>query len=200
MARGQQVERRWTVYRTHRPSGAITSAVAAAVVAVFVVASAPPAAAHTALEASSPKDGGSINVAPGKLVLKFTEPILTVGYRVIVLGPDNSAYQTVAPQIVDNKLTQPLKPLGPAGPYRVEFRIVAYDGHPLTGGIRFTLTKPGPAAGGTKAITQSAPLYAVSSNTVNNAPPWAPWTATTLAIILASGAVLFGRRATRDLN
>jgi copper resistance protein C len=186
-------------YGTDRSTRAVRIIGGAIISAALVVASAPPAAAHTALEASSPKDGGTIAAAPSKLVLKFTEPILTVGYRLVVLGPDDRAYQTVAPQIVDDKLTQQLKPLGPAGEYKVEFRVVAADGHPLTSEMRFTLTKPGPAAGGSKAVVTAAPLYA-ASNSVNNAPPWAPWIGSAVVVILASGAVLFGRRATRGLD
>ncbi|HEU5157921.1 MAG TPA: copper resistance CopC family protein [Streptosporangiaceae bacterium] len=168
--------------------------------AAFLVASvAPTAAAHTALKASSPKDGGKIGVAPSRLLLEFTSPMISVGSRIVVEGPDGRAYQAGAPQITDDKVTQPLKPLGPAGEYRVEFRVVAYDGHPLSGGMRFTLTKPGPAEGGAEAV-QPAPLVAVSSSSVNNAPSWAPWLGGALAVILLSGAVLFGRRATRDLD
>ncbi|HEX6473052.1 MAG TPA: copper resistance CopC family protein [Streptosporangiaceae bacterium] len=162
-----------------------------------------PAGAHTALKASSPKDGGKIAVAPSRLVMEFTEPILTVGYRVLVQGPDGHPYQAGAAQITDNRLTQPLSPLGPAGTYRVSFRIVAADGHPLTSGMRFTLTNPGPAAGGAKADAQAdvqlAPIAQVSSN-VNNAPGWAPWVGGTIAALLISGTVLFGRRVTRDLD
>jgi len=175
--------------------------VGAIVSAAFLAASAVPAAAHTALKASSPKDGGKIDVAPSQLLLEFTEPILTIGYRVVVQGPDGREYQAEAPQIADNKLTQPLKLLGPPGEYRVRFRIVAYDGHPLTGGMGFTLTKPGPAAGGSKAV-RLAPFAAVSTpnNAGNNAPPWAPWIGIAAAVILMSGAVLFGRRVTRGLD
>jgi copper resistance protein C len=171
----------------------------AALFAGFSAALAGPAGAHTALKASSPKDGGKIGVAPSQLIMEFTEPILTVGYRVVVEGPNGRPYQAGAAQITDGTLTQPLNPLGPIGTYRVSFRVVAADGHPLTGGMRFTLTKPGPAAGGAKAEVQPAPLAQVSTD-VNNAPGWAPWVGGTVAVILISGAALFGRRVTRDLD
>lgn len=191
-------------YGNRRPSGAArmiagTIAVIGVLVA-FLAALAAPAGAHTALKASSPKDGGRIDTAPSQLLLEFTRPILAVGYRIVVQGPDGQQYQAGGPQITNLiKVAQPLKPLGPPGEYRVEFRVVAYDGHPLTGGMRFTLTKPGPAAGGAKAEVQPAPLAQVSTD-VNNAPGWAPWVGGTVAVILISGAVLFGRRVTRDLD
>jgi hypothetical protein len=168
---------------------------------VFIVASAAPAAAHVYLKASSPKDGGEIGVAPSRLAMEFTGPIVDFGHRVVVRGPDGRDYQAGAPRTGGTTLTQPLKPLGPPGEYRVTFRVVADDGHPLVSGIRFTLTKPGPAAGGGTAMTQAAPLAAVpASNSVNNAPSWAPWLGGALAMILVLGAVLFGRRVTRDLD
>src|SRR5690348_1336544 len=90
----------------------------------FLAALAAPAGAHTALKASSPKDGGKIDAAPTQLLLEFSRPILTVGYRIVVQGPDGQQYQGGAPQITNfTKVAQPLKPLGPAGEYRVEFRV-----------------------------------------------------------------------------
>jgi hypothetical protein len=169
--------------------------------ATFLGVSAAPAGAHTALKATSPKDGGKIDAAPRELLLEFTKPLLgAAGARIVVAGPDGAQYQQGAPLIINSiKLTQQLKPLGPAGEYRVEFRVVAYDGHPLTSGIRFTLTKPGPAAGGSKKVVQLAPFAEVSSS-VNNAPPWESWVGAAAVVVLVSGAVLFGRRVTRDLD
>ena len=183
-----------------RSAGVVRVMVGVVVSFAFVFAWAVPAGAHTALKATSPRDGGRIDAAPSRLLMEFTAPILSLGYRVVVLGPDGERYQAGAPQITGgNKLAQPLKPLGPPGVYRVEFRVVAYDGHPLTGGMRFILTRPGPAAGGSNAIVRPAPLAAVSSS-VNNAPPWAAWTGGAIAVVVISGAVLFGRRVTRDLD
>lgn len=166
----------------------------------FLVASAASAAAHTALEASSPKDGGRLGVAPSQLVLKFTEPILSTGARVVVQGPDGRRYESGVAQVAGDTLTQPVNPLGPAGRYLVESRIVARDGHPLTAGMRFTLTMPGPAAGGARAVARPAPLAAVSASPAGQAPPWAPWIAAVAALIFVSGTVVFGRRVTRDLD
>lgn len=181
------------------------------IVAVLLAAVATPAAAHSGLEASSPADGGRIDAAPSQVLLRFTEPVVATGARVVVVGPDGRPYQSGAPQVSGDELTQPLKPLGPPGVYRVEFRIVANDGHPEVGGIRFSLTKPaaaagpgtaagsGPSAGGAEQVPP-APLTQVSSSTVNDAPSWAPWLELVAVVLLASGAVLFGRRVTCALD
>lgn len=172
-------------------AGAIASA-------AILVGAAGPAAAQSYLKASSPQDGGTISVAPSQVVMEFTTPIRTVGYRVAVLGPTRTiAYQQLAAHIAGDKLIQPLRPLGPPGEYRVEFRVVAADGIPLTGELRFTLTKPGPAEGG--AAARNAPFVPASDST-NDALPWEPWTVGALAALLVTGAVLFGWRVTRDLD
>lgn len=183
-------------------AGVLIDLAAVVLTAVFFVFPAAPVWAHTALEASSPKAEGKVGVAPARVVLKFTEPILTTGFRVVAQGPDGRDYQGGTAQVAGNQLTQPLQPLGPAGKYRVNFRVVAADGHPLSGGMSFTLTKAGPASGGTKAVDQNIPLAPVysTSGSANNAPPWAPWIVGVLAVMVLSGAVLFGRRTTRDLD
>lgn len=182
-----------------RPRSAIRMIAAAIISIGFLFAFAPSASAHTELEASSPADGGSIGAAPSQLLLNFSEPILDVGARIVVQGPDGHEYQAGPAQVVDTKLTQSLMPLGPTGEYRVDIRVTAADGHPNTFGTRFTLTQPGPAAGGAKAMLPPTPPVQVPL-TLNNAPSWAPWVAVAAAVILASGAVLFGRRATHDLD
>ena len=195
------------LYRTGRSAGVVAwvaGLLAAVLTAVFFLYSATPVWAHTALEASSPKDGGKTGVVPRRVVLKFTEPILTTGSRVVVQGPNGVDYHSGAAQIAGDELTQPLKLLGPAGEYRVRFRVVAADGHPLTGGMRFTLATPGPsAAGGGSGVEDKpiplAPVYSTSGS-VNNAPSWAPWLGGVLMVLLLSGAVWFGRRTTRDLD
>jgi methionine-rich copper-binding protein CopC len=188
-------------YGRGRLNGAVRIFAVVIVSVTFVLASATSAAAHTALKASSPQDGSKIDVAPSQVVLQFTLPILDIGDRVVVLGPDGREYQAGAPQAVDYTLTQPLKPLGRSGQYRVEFRVVAADGHPQTFAIGFTLTKPGPAAGGAAAVAGLTPLPPPGSvSAANNAPPWAAWFAGVAALMLVTGAVLFGRRATHGLD
>ncbi|HKN98567.1 MAG TPA: copper resistance CopC family protein [Pseudonocardiaceae bacterium] len=188
-------------YGRRRPTGLVRILAVAIVSIVFVLTSASFADAHTALKATSPQDGSKIDRAPSQLVLEFTLPIRDIGYSVVVLGPDNHEYQAGKPEILDNRLTQPLKPLGPAGEYRVGFRVVASDGHPQTYGIQFTLTQPGPGAGGAAAVAGLTPLPPPGSAiAADNAPLWATLIAAFGALALVSGSVLIGRRATHGLD
>lgn len=189
-------------YGIHRLTGAIGAAALAIVFAAagvaFLAGSAAPAAAQSYLRGSSPQDGGKVSVAPGQVVLEFTEPILATGYSIVVLGPTGGiAYQQLGAHIAGDRLTQPLRPLGPAGEYRVEYRVVSAEGLPLTGEMRFTLTRPGPADGG--AAARNVPVVP-QLNVVTNALPWEWWTASALAAFLVAGVVLFGWRVTRGLD
>jgi methionine-rich copper-binding protein CopC len=169
--------------------------VAAFVSVVFVCASAAVDYADTVLLASNPQDGDEIAQAPHQVELRFSEALRPAGNRVVVLGPSGGSYQAGAPRTVGNTLTQPLAPLGPSGAYRVDFRVVDADGHTLTETIDFVLTKPGPAAGA--ALPSGPHLFTQPGETaLSDAPPWAPWAVGVVALILVSGAVLFGRRAT----
>jgi hypothetical protein len=67
----------------------------------------------------------------------------------------------------------------------------------MTGVLRFTLTRPGPALGG--AAARNAPFFTAASE-VTDTRPWEVWTAGTLAVVLVIGAGLFGWRVTRDLE
>jgi hypothetical protein len=181
-------------------SAAFVSAVFVSVAVVFVFAWAPVAAADTpvlALVASSPQNGDETALAPSQVELHFSQALRPVGNRVIVLGPSGGSYQSGAARTVGDKLTQPLAPLGPSGSYRIDFRIVAADGQSLLETIAFRLTKPGPAAG---AALPSGPHRFIQpgETALTDAPPWAPWAVGVVALILLSGAVLFGRRVTHD--
>lgn len=178
-----------------RLTGAIRVVVAAFVSVAFVFASAPAAFADTILVASSPQDGGETSRAPSQVELRFSDALRPGGNRAIVLGPDGRSYQTGPARIVGNKLIQPLAPLGPSGAYRVDFRVVAADGHTVFETITFTLTKPGPAGGATLPPRRHQ-FIQVGATALTNAPPWAPWAVGVTALILVSGAVLFGRRVT----
>lgn len=184
---------------TGRSRGVARLIVGVIVAGAFLVGSAVPAEAHTALESSSPQAGSTIDVAPSEIVLEFSEPVLTVGSLVVVLGPGGLAYQAGAARMAGDRLTQSLKPLDAPGEYRVGFRVVADDGHPLTGEIRFTLTKPVPAAGGAQALVRP-PSLAPVSNSVRDAPPWESQAVAVLTVLLVLGAVLFGWRVTRGLD
>ena len=107
--------------------------------AAAVVLLAPAASAHDELVSTSPQDGSSVT-APVQVALRFTDDLLAIGNRVRIEGPGpatNPSAQASGPT-----LTASLDPNLPAGVYRVTWRAVSADGHPLSGAFGFTLTQP----------------------------------------------------------
>ena len=111
-----------------------------------MVALAPAAWAHDQLVQATPADGSSVR-APSQVVLRFSGELLPVGNRVRVDGPTGPA-ATAAPVTDGPTLSRALKPGLPAGAYRVTWRAVSADGHPLSGAFSFSVTAPATANAG----------------------------------------------------
>lgn len=105
-----------------------------------------PALAHNVLVDSDPKDGASVEAGPQTISLTFDQAV-NGGENlntVTVIGPDNTHWEAVGePTIKNNTVTAQVRPLGPAAEYTVGYRILSADGHPVTGSVKFTLTKAG---------------------------------------------------------
>jgi hypothetical protein len=96
-----------------------------------------PASAHNSLESTTPAAGSTVDRPPDAVTLTFDEP---VGQRfgvVVVTGPDGKTYQRGSLQVSGSTATQPLQGSGPAGRYRVAWRVVSADGHPISGEFSF---------------------------------------------------------------
>ena len=73
----------------------------------------------------------------------FNEPVESGFNEITVLGPDKTSHwEGGAAVVVGEKVTVPLRPLGPAGVYTVTYHIVSEDGHPVSDSYTFTLTVP----------------------------------------------------------
>jgi methionine-rich copper-binding protein CopC len=127
-------------------------------VAALLIGTAAPAQAHDVLVSTSPADGSSTAVAPGKVVLTFSEPALGVGSVVVVTGPAGPA-QAGAAVVVAKTVSQQLRPGSPAGRYRVVWRVSSADGHPVSGQFSFTARAPSP---GQQATATSASAVAAT--------------------------------------
>ncbi|PZT98950.1 MAG: hypothetical protein DI630_17925 [Gordonia sp. (in: high G+C Gram-positive bacteria)] len=108
----------------------------------LVLASASTASAHEALSSTNPAEGATVTeLAAVELV--FTDEILdepTSG-RTEVLGPDGRNYETDCAQI-DGAVMTTAVALGAAGEYRVLWRAVSGDGHPISAEYSFTYAPP----------------------------------------------------------
>lgn len=136
-----------------------------------LVAMASGAAAHDELVSTSPADGAS-GGAPSQVVLRFVDTVLPIGSRVRVVGPAGDAADA-APAVTQSTVTQRLRPGLPPGPYQVEWRAVARDGHPVTGSFTFTVT-PASTATPTATTTTAPPLIGQAEATATGSPSPSP--------------------------
>ena len=130
---------------------------AAAVLAVAALFLGVPTAAeaHDDLVGTSPTDRSITAVVPAQVTLTFGQPALAVGTIVIVTGPAGQV-QTGAAILVDNTVTEHLRPGSPAGRYTVTWRVSSADGHPVSGQFSFTATASSPSPGQQATATVSA--------------------------------------------
>jgi copper resistance protein C len=200
------ISRRRTADLVRTAFGAIGAA------ALVGIVGAPPAAAHTALEGSSPADGARLSAPPDQVELDFSEPVRTQVRRVVVRGPDGRRFELGPSQVASDTVVQPLRPLGAAGEYQIIYRVVADDGHPLAGVVRFTMTRPGSGLGSLSgdsdsvansiaAAQRAAEGRAAARRGGYDGPSlWALVIGAAVATAIAGGATWFGWRVTRDLD
>ncbi|MDX3657815.1 copper resistance protein CopC [Streptomyces sp. ID05-26A] len=111
-----------------------------------VLATAAPAAAHNALIGSDPKDKTSLEVGPSSVTLTFDQDVQGgQGINAISVTDSSGGHYEVAgdPTIKDTAVSQKVDALGKAGEYKIGYRILSADGHPVSGELTFTLTKDG---------------------------------------------------------
>jgi methionine-rich copper-binding protein CopC len=108
-----------------------------------------PASAHNSLVSSNPTSEATVDTSPASVELTFDQPVQKGdGLNTIsVSGPDNTAWKTGTVDVASNIVSAPLDELGPAGAYRIAYRIVSADGHPVSGEVTFTLANAGNGTG-----------------------------------------------------
>jgi len=139
------------------PARWLPRALAAVVAATaLLVGGASAAQAHNILVGTSPKNGSMTGAVPASVTLTFNEPALAVGTILIVTGPAGQV-QTGATILVNNTVSQHLRPGSPAGRYTVVWRVTSSDGHPVSGQFVFTAmsASPGQAPAASSAATSS---------------------------------------------
>ncbi|HVV23966.1 MAG TPA: copper resistance CopC family protein [Pseudonocardiaceae bacterium] len=154
---------------------------------VAVAALATPAAAHDVLVGSYPRADASVSTSPTEVRFDFDAPVKFGDDTVVVLGPNNTHWErTQRATVTGNSVSVPLAPLGPAGVYTASYHIISADGHPVTGDIRFTLTK----AGNGSPVT-SATAAGTTSGGDGGVPVWV-WIL--VAVVVLAAALFFALR------
>jgi methionine-rich copper-binding protein CopC len=119
----------------------------------LVLCTATPADAHTTLKEATPKPGSTV-APPSRVVLTYNDAVILP--QVVVTDAAGRRHEAGRPQAVDNKVTQQLGGPLASGVYQVGWRVVAADGHPVTGEYRFTV-RGGPTTSPTAGVFAPAP-------------------------------------------
>lgn len=110
----------------------------------LTLGAASPALAHDELTGQSftaDADGTTTGI-----VLSFSNNIMEVGTEILIEDPDLTDVTEGAPQISGRNVTQAITgPLPKGGAYRVTWRVVSSDGHPIQGIYFFEIAENGSA-------------------------------------------------------
>ena len=179
---------------------AVLLALAAALWAV------PAASAHSVLLSISPPDGATVPTAPAQVVVTFNEDVNTT-FSVIQVtdagGRDVNSGHTV---VSGPKVIQALRANLPGGTYRIAYKVISSDGHPVSGVSTFVVGSPSTPSPSTSSppSTPGGPTGASGASGTGTpapsgsggagAPLW-PWLLVGGAVVVLGGAA--GYRAAR---
>lgn len=160
------------------------------------------AQAHDVLEATSPANGSTVAAVPDSVVLTYDHTPIAIGTEIQVKDASGTNEADGAATVVDNNVTQAIKPGAPAGKYAVVWRVVSSDSHPIEGTFTFTAKAAGGASssgavtGGGTSTAAAAPSSASASpsGTPAGFPVWTIPVAVLVLLVIA-GIAWFVRRA-----
>lgn len=118
------------------PGRALSSLLLLVVAAAPVLLTAGPARAHTSLVSSSPA-AGSVVADLGVVTLVFSQAVSPRQVRVVVTGPAGADLAEGSAQVSGGTVRQPVGALTESGDHRLAYRVLAADGHPITGEVPF---------------------------------------------------------------
>ena len=154
------------------------------------------AQAHAELIGSSPGEGATLDKAPSRVVLVFNDNVQTNFAEIVVTAPDGAGISTGDAAVTANKVVATLGRPTAAGDYKVAWRVVSDDGHPVDGRFTYTLTKQALTAGQVVEPVVRVPTEAESATT-GLSDSWASQHVAVLAIgavVVAVGLALFQRQ------
>lgn len=134
-------------------------------IAVATPATAPPAAAHSVLTATAPKARSTVTEPRPTVTLTFNEAVQAKFARVVVTDPAGDRVNVGKPDVTDTNVTQRIRPFPAAGRYRVGWRVVSADGHPVDGTFTFTVRD--------SAVTATSPTSSATTSAATSTPPTA---------------------------
>ena len=168
-------------------------ALAAVAIAISGLLPSQAAFAHAELEASNPEANSVIGSAPGVVSLTFGEKLMVMtgevaANQVQVTDAGNARVDNGDYQVTGEVLTVSLKPDLADDTYKVTYRVVSEDGHPIEGVLEFDVNAMARSGEATPmAIDDQSPMPVLYDAPAADAPNGAA-----IGAGVAVGAVLVG--------
>jgi len=155
----------------------------------LLVLPAAPALAHTEQVSVSPAPGSSTTGSVPAVETDSADEVLPGLARVVVRDARGRNHVAGRIAVLAGRVSARLEDIGP-GRYRVDYRVVADDGHPVTGSYRFRVTAA--PTGGTAGTATSAPgapasVEAAADGRAAGARDWG-FPALLVGVVVLSGA------------
>lgn len=148
---------------------------------------APPAAAHSDLASSTPADGAQLARPPATVTLRFTDDI-EPRFATVTLSAGTGEPAPLPTRVDGSTLTaEPPTDTAP-GAWRVAYRVVSDDGHPISGVLTFTVATPATTPTPPTAAPTASASSPAARRSVSATPSAAPTSAATAAPTAADAA------------
>lgn len=128
------------------------------------------ARAHAELESSTPADGEVLSAAPAEVSLTFGEELLPDFVNVVATDAAGAVTELTVTSIDGPTATMAWPVDLPGGDWRVDYRVVSQDGHPVEGSIAFSYPATSPTASPTASPTSATPAPDPTSQSPTPAP------------------------------
>lgn len=186
--------------RRQRHNPLITALLAALTLTLLIVP-VTAAQAHDVLEATNPANGSTVATVPGQIEMTYNNTPMAIGSEILIQDSSGTNWATGPVTIIDNHVTQAVKPGAPAGTYTVNWRIVSSDSHPIEGTFSFTATKSTSSAStspdsGNAYPTQATAAASATSNSSDI--PWGIIGGGAGILILAAVLIVLAKRRLRQ--
>jgi copper transport protein len=130
-----------------------------------LLAPAGPASAHAALIGANPAPGSVVGSSPTEVTVTFSETVIPVEGKVVVLAPDGKKISGT-PSVRGDVLHIPVRKADrPLGTYLVSYRVISADTHPVGGGLTFSVGAPSASppkvtdAGTHRSVALATPVW-----------------------------------------
>ncbi|MDE1046318.1 MAG: copper resistance protein CopC [Candidatus Nanopelagicales bacterium] len=141
-----------------------------------------PAFAHADLVSTTPVDGAALKSAPQSLTLSFNSTLLDEMVEVAVSNSDGELVSGVVAESAGTDAVAPWPADLPGDTYKVAYRIVSQDGHPVTGSFSFSYPDPETVTAEPTQDTTAEPEVTTMDDPTAEPETAAPETATPLVV------------------